>query len=82
MLVIDVAHCVQEEVDRNLGRTMGKVEFEYVPDRPYKFFISYINGEVILYCLVICGTLSIFPKRKMSLVGNRKSRSRKVAKQI
>ncbi|KAI1727535.1 GDP-mannose 4,6 dehydratase domain-containing protein [Ditylenchus destructor] len=41
--VIDVAHCVQEEVDRNLGRITGKVEFEYVPDRPYndqRYFID------------------------------------------
>uniref|UniRef100_A0A915E174 NAD(P)-binding domain-containing protein n=1 Tax=Ditylenchus dipsaci TaxID=166011 RepID=A0A915E174_9BILA len=33
--VLDLASCVQTEVDRQLNRSAGKVEFQFIQDRPY-----------------------------------------------
>lgn len=32
---MEVAHAIQEEVDKQLGREPSKVEFISIPDRPY-----------------------------------------------
>jgi dTDP-glucose 4,6-dehydratase len=42
--VKEVAECVQAEVCRQIGKEMGPVQFEYIPDRPYndqRYLIDY-----------------------------------------
>ncbi|KAH7714183.1 NAD dependent epimerase/dehydratase [Aphelenchoides avenae] len=49
--VIDVAHAVQAEVDKQLGRSPTDVEFQSIPDRPYndlRYLIDYTKAKVEL----------------------------------
>lgn len=45
--MLDVAHAVQAEVDRQLGREPSKVEFITIPDRPYNDLRYFIDIEKV-----------------------------------